>query len=309
MRYLLLQLAVLLCLTHMAAAELSPLERSRTANVEILVAGRLSGSGWIATPDGLAFTAAHVIRTPGPVTVKTSQGDEVAAALLAVDLGHDLALLRLERHHGFFPYLPLAGTAAGIGEPLHLTGSPLNRHDLTVPGELAADRPHFEWNDINNCYTRILPVAAMTPDGVSGGAWVNELGEVVGTQSGMMQRQGALMGIGFMAPAEAAAALLASRRDASTNWLGATLAESWETGTNPSAGLLITGVAAGSPAQASGLKRGDRVVSVDGEQVGYRDDLLNRIRRKPTGETVQLGIVRDNTPLETTLHLLAREKL
>src|SRR5258706_13688323 len=76
-------------------------ERVRASSVEILVAGRQDGSGWFASDDGLVVTAAHVVwghvgRTGEGHRVEEMSGKvgRIDAEIIAVDRGHDIALLR-----------------------------------------------------------------------------------------------------------------------------------------------------------------------------------------------------------------------
>ena len=88
----------------------------KAAAFEVLVEGHLSGSGWFATEDGLAFTAAHVIGQPGRhVEIRSKSAGRRAAEVVAVDLGHDIALLRVEKRDGGYARLPFAGIGAERG--------------------------------------------------------------------------------------------------------------------------------------------------------------------------------------------------
>jgi serine protease Do len=57
-------------------------------------------------------------------------------------------------------------------------------------------------------------------------------------------------------------------------------------------GVLVTSVADGSPASRAGLRAGDVITSLNGADVGSRDD-LGRALRQVEGEEVAIGIVRD----------------
>jgi S1-C subfamily serine protease len=70
--------------------------RVQPAAVEILVEGHLAGSGCLVDKDGLVLTAAHVRGKPDRACeVNVSALGRLRAAFVAVDLGHDLVLLRL----------------------------------------------------------------------------------------------------------------------------------------------------------------------------------------------------------------------
>ena len=93
----------------------------QTACVEVLLDGQLAGSGAIADPTGLVLTAAHLFSKPGSKLEVLSRGlGRLEAKLIALDDGHDLALLALPKRDAAYPALkvspdaPAAGSAAWL---------------------------------------------------------------------------------------------------------------------------------------------------------------------------------------------------
>lgn len=68
-------------------------------------------------------------------------------------------------------------------------------------------------------------------------------------------------------------------------------------------GVLVTAVAAGSPAEKAGLRAGDVIVAVDGVEIKNHDDLARELRKKSLGDTVTIDIIRERkaTQLRATL--------
>jgi len=58
-------------------------------------------------------------------------------------------------------------------------------------------------------------------------------------------------------------------------------------------GITITRVHPGTPAQQMGIRRGDRITSVNGQSVGATDEFITTVRSMKPGDQVELGIVRD----------------
>ena len=79
--------------------------------------------------------------------------------------------------------------------------------------------------------------------------------------------------------------------------IGATLQPQGDT-------FVVVNVAPGSPAEAAGVRAGDRLLAVDGESVARwtMRDLVGEIRG-PTGTTVQLTIHRQDEQAERTLEI------
>jgi serine protease Do len=60
------------------------------------------------------------------------------------------------------------------------------------------------------------------------------------------------------------------------------------------------GVEPGSPAEKAGLKGGDVITNVNGQQVKTGNDLVNPIAQAPIGSKVKIGYVRDGQVKETS---------
>ena len=63
-------------------------------------------------------------------------------------------------------------------------------------------------------------------------------------------------------------------------------------------GVLLQGVASGSPAEAAGIRAGDRIVSFDGASIESLDEYAARLFAAQPGQRVRIGILRDGAPLE-----------
>ncbi|MEX2120898.1 MAG: PDZ domain-containing protein [Pirellulales bacterium] len=70
--------------------------------------------------------------------------------------------------------------------------------------------------------------------------------------------------------------------------LGVTLREDAEQD-----GVIVLRVESDSPLADAGLRRGDRIVSIDGRQVGFQDELDRQIQRAESPDEVRLGVMRD----------------
>jgi serine protease Do len=75
------------------------------------------------------------------------------------------------------------------------------------------------------------------------------------------------------------------------------------------AGVTISSVVAGSPADQAGLKVGDTITVVDGKKVTKGSDLVDYIASRKPGTKVQLGFVRNGKTQDTTVTTADRAKL
>lgn len=273
--------------------------RSRAAAVELLLDDRLDGTGFIIDAKGRMITAAHVVETPRErIEARTIYG-RVNAKLLALDLGHDLALLQLDPppNGGSWPTLPIAERTPAVTSTVYLFGTPQFRHHVLIQGMIARDMPTYEYLPDLQRYISILHLSAPSPGGTSGGPWMNSEGEVIGVQSGMMLTHGSPVGLAYMVPLGAIQALVRRGVDARTPSAGVAVEEIWEQPREylrqfPAKTQGVVVKIKHGPALDVDLKHNDLIIQIDGRRTPLRDDLLGYIRAKSAGETVTLTVLR-----------------
>jgi S1-C subfamily serine protease len=147
---------------------------------------RGSGSGFFVTEDGYLITNEHVIRDAKQVRLVTS-GGTISAKMVRVDSANDLALLKAE---GRFVPLPIAasrpvklgGTVAAVGFPnIALQGfaPKLAKGEIAALSGAQDDARYFQ-------------ISVPVQPGNSGGALVDERGNVVGVVSAKLDAAVAL---------------------------------------------------------------------------------------------------------------------
>ncbi|MGB5325235.1 MAG: PDZ domain-containing protein, partial [Pseudomonadales bacterium] len=135
----------------------------------------------------------------------------------------------------------------------------------------------------------------------SGGALVNTRGELVGINSALYSKTGNFNGIGFAIPNDISRHVLQQlieHGEVIRGWLGV----SGEELTPPRAeyfgftikrGLLISGLVKGGPADIAGLRPGDVITHIDGEEMGSGNASMNRIAHSAPGTAVNISVYRD----------------
>jgi serine protease DegQ len=68
-------------------------------------------------------------------------------------------------------------------------------------------------------------------------------------------------------------------------------------------GAVIEQVLSNSPASAAGLQNMDVVVSIDGTQVKSSAEVQDYIAKQKVGQTITVGIIRSNKPLNISVTL------
>lgn len=234
------------------------------------------GSGVIVHSAGYVVTNAHVINQADEIVVTLSGAraaeGQIRASLVAADLEHDLALLRLEKR-GSYPAirfgrsddLMLGETVIAIGNPFGLGGT------VTTGIVSALDRTI---NMREASFKGLIQTDAAVNRGNSGGALLNIEGEWIGVNSAIYSLSGGADGISFAIPvADVRRFVVDSLRGARLDgkWLGARFAEL------PDGRVAVERVFTPGPAASAGLASGDVVAS--GDALRFCFELLDASRR------------------------------
>lgn len=133
------------------------------------------GSGFFINSYGLAVSNYHVFQGTniGAEKIKLATGEEVYKV---VDVIHsnayeDFILFRVNVSNTNF--IPLSKYKPQVGEKIYAIGSPRGLENTFSSGEVS------QWRDKN-----LMQISALIDHGSSGGALINEYGEVVGITSG-----------------------------------------------------------------------------------------------------------------------------
>lgn len=133
------------------------------------------GSGFFINSDGLAVSNYHVFNGTlvGEEQIKLVGSDEVykVAEVIHSDEDEDFILFRVDVSNT--NYIPIAKYKPQIGERVYAIGSPRGLENTFSSGEVS------QWRDKN-----LMQISALIDHGSSGGALINEYGEVVGITSG-----------------------------------------------------------------------------------------------------------------------------
>ncbi len=74
----------------------------------------------------------------------------------------------------------------------------------------------------------------------------------------------------------------------------------------PQVGVRVFQVVPGTPAEISGIRRGDIIKQIDGLDVLLLEDIARSIAAKQPGDTIRLKILRNKKILEVSATLIAR---
>jgi serine protease Do len=256
------------------------------------------GSGVVVGAEGVIVTNAHVISGFDQFRVVLSDRREFPAELVLADERTDLAVLKIDTKGEVLPVLQLATTRGlEVGDIVLAIGNPFGVGQTVTSGIISA----LARTDVGvSDYAFFIQTDAAINPGNSGGALIDMNGRLVGVNTAIFSRSGGSNGIGFAIPSEMVRRVV----DAALNegrivrpWLGlkgqtVTSDIAGSLGLDRPVGVLVTEVYPEGPAALSGLKRGDLVLSIDGQEVFDERGLKFHAALKKPGETVGLQISR-----------------
>ena len=254
------------------------------------------GSGFFISPDGHIVTNYHVVQNSKTVTITMDNGKVLDAKVIGTDPKTDLALLKVDQP-GDYPYVTFAKETPKIGDWVVAIGNPYGLGGTVTAGIVSA-----EGRDIGDGpYDRFLQIDAPINKGNSGGPAFDEEGQVVGVNTAIYSPSGGSVGIGFAIPATTVSRVVDALEHGGVvargylgveiQPVGPDIAEAL--GMNKAQGALIDKTMQGTPAAEAGLKPGDVITQVNGQEVGNAGDLTREIGGMKPGEKIQLTYLRN----------------
>ncbi len=268
------------------------------------------GSGVIVDAGGLVVTNFHVIEGMTTVKVALSDRREFEAEIVLRDQRTDLAVLRLKNASGL-PAMDLGDSdALEVGDLALAIGNPFGVGQTVTQGIVSAiARTQTGISD----YGFFVQTDAAINPGNSGGALIDMQARLIGINSAIFSKSGGSVGIGFAIPVNMVKIVIAAARSGGNKvrrpWLGASLQNvskeiADSIGLDRPSGALVTDITEKGPAQQAGLKRGDVIVSVDGQRVDDFEGVGYRLGTKLVGGTSTLGLLRDGKKASATIGLV-----
>lgn len=272
---------------------------------------RGTGSGIVVEPDGLILTANHVVRGARSIEVTLRSGETLPARVVGTDPVFDSALIKITPPGGLSSaalgdsaQLATGATVTALGRSPRRRAGPTSGIVIETDLEARPGIPH------------VRTTAVVWP-GDSGGALVNDRGEVVGLIVAITRD-------GTVSLSVASAAIRRHFADLRAGfvrhpWLGVTGITvtpevALDLGMAPR-GVLITDVVEGGPAALAGLRGGrapgardiprggDVIVAIDGRPVTTFGSLAAYVLSRRVGDAITLELQRDGQSHTTSVVL------
>jgi serine protease Do len=255
------------------------------------------GSGTLISADGYIITNFHVVNGADEIFVKLKDKRGYLAKVIGVDLGTDLALLKIEANN--LPFLELENDVAPkVGQWVIAIGSPFGFENTVTVGVISA----LGRNLGEERYVPFIQTDVAINPGNSGGPLIDAAGKVVGINSQIVSESGNFAGLSFSVPASVVQSVVKQIKQngfVTRGWIGLAfqdltreLAESF--GLKKVRGALVAKVMPNSPAEKAGIIEGDVIIEFNGEDVVAAADLPPKVGLIPINTFVNVTLLRDD---------------
>ena len=276
------------------------------------------GSGVVISSDGLIMTNHHVIDNSVQVRVVFEDGRMYESKIVGSDRLTDIGLLKISASNlvpisiGNSESLKVGDLAVAIGHPLTLGAAPTVTTGVVSALERRLD-VGSEAMDSGVTLFGLIQTDAPITRGSSGGALINNNGELIGITTAIATADVGAEGLGFAVPVNLALGiaddLLKEGRilHAFLGILGAQHFDTADDGARVFSGVMIQELyGPGNEVFAigkAGASAGDIIKKINGINVKTLDGLITVLRQKRAGDTVEIEILRNSQTITLVFEL------
>jgi serine protease DegQ len=262
------------------------------------------GSGVIVSSEGYILTNQHVVDGADQIEIALADGRRTSAKVVGVDPETDLAVLKINMSN--LPTITLGRMdEARVGDVVLAIGNPFGVGQTVTMGIISAlGRNHLGINTFENFIQTDAPINP----GNSGGALIDAHGNLLGINTAIYSRSGGSLGIGFAIPVSTAKSVLESiitTGAVTRGWIGVepqdvtpAIAESFGLDQK---GTIVAGVLQGGPADKAGIKPGDVLLDVNGQEITDTTRLLNVIAQIKPGTDAKIHLKRKHKEMDVNV--------
>jgi S1-C subfamily serine protease len=242
------------------------------------------GSGILLDEKGLILTNNHVIDGATSIVVIVNKGVKVEATVVGNDPMTDLALLRVLLPKGRYAVAEFGDSdRLEIGQPVLTIGHPFGLDSTLTTGVISG---FLSSPESTRQPQRLIQSSAAINPGNSGGPLLDLAGHIIGVNAAMLA---GAQNVGFAIPSNTVKSVvqeIQSYGRVIRPWLGIggqlVTRDLMQLFALPlTKGIVVSGIAKGSPAEKAGLRSGQMDVSVNGERWLLGGDIVVAINAHP----------------------------
>lgn len=279
-----------------------------------------AGTGIIISTNGFVMTNKHVVDGASTIQVVATDGtmyDKVT--VVGMDPLNDVAYLKIEGVDNLTPAEIGDSSTVRVGQSVIAIGNALGQYQNTVSNGIISGKGRPVAASAGSgasaeSLTDLLQTDAAINPGNSGGPLLNYAGQVIGMNTAVASNA---EGIGFAIPINATKGTtktVLAGKGVQRAFMGVryvqitpAVARQEKLGVNQgayiAAGPSGSAVSAGSPADKAGLREGDIITKINGQQIGAQAGVSSIIGEYAPGDTIEIIYLRDGSERTTKLTL------
>ena len=262
------------------------------------------GGGIIIGADGYILTCNHVVPEGNLLRVTTKDKKEFPAKIVGKDSYTDLAVIKIEAQN--LPVAKISVTKAlKPGDPCVAIGSPYGYDQSISSGVISA----LDRNLHLDHHVNYIQTDAGVGEGNSGGALVNQNGEVIGVIAKAVLANKRIQLAVPIDLAMTVAKTLIENKKISRPFLGIYFEDilkdpkAAHTLNNNPVSVIVAKLVPSSPAAVSGIAIGDTIKEADDKPVKSAQEVRAILKNKKAGDTLKLKLERNKQNITRVIHL------
>jgi serine protease Do len=270
-----------------------------------LVRRKSIGSGVVIHPSGYIVTNSHVVSRAEKITIQMVDKSRHVARVISSDSDYDLAVLKVDWPKGrVMPHLRLGRSDdLMVGETVIAIGNPLEYSSTLTTGVISATNRTLKFGRGVEFRGLIQTDAPINP-GNSGGPLLNIRGELIGINTAI---RADAQNIGFAIAVDTVAEQMGKLLDferINRVVFGVAMERKHD---KDGDALYVTEVRPGTPAAAA-LKKGDRIVSLNGRETRQISQFFCEMMGTKGGRKVFMKIIRGSKSLDVAVTVASKPK-
>jgi S1-C subfamily serine protease len=265
-----------------------------------------AGSGFVITPDGYLLTNSHVVAGAPKIEAAFVDGSRLPATLIGDDPATDLAVIRVSA--GGLPYAQLGdSTGLRVGQLVIAMGNPFGFQSTVSSGVISALGRTLR-SRMGRLIENVIQHTAPLNPGSSGGPLLDAHGRVVGINTAIIFQA---QGIGFAIPSQTArwvVSQILTRGRVQRSYLGIVgyqrvldrrIVRFHKLRKDQA--VEVVRLEPAGPAEAAGLRVGDLIVEINGQDTASVDELHRILAEWPVGRPLAAVLLRGKDRIEVSL--------
>jgi len=259
-----------------------------------------AGSGVIIGSEGYIVTNNHVIEDADNIEVVLNDSRKFTAKVIGRDPNTDIALVKIDAKD--LPYLTWGNSESlKLGEWVLAVGNPFNLTSTVTAGIVSAKSRSIGIMSGQMPLESFIQTDAAVNPGNSGGALVNASGELVGINAAIASRTGSYSGYSFAVPSSIAHKVVDDLKQfggVQRALLGVEMKPvdddlAKEKNLGKIEGVYVVRITDDGAARQAGIKAGDVITAVNGNQVNAPQQLQEQIGKYRPGDKVAITVKRN----------------